>query len=354
MGWLAGYKYRRPYVIPAANVKETNAAWTSFIRIDADAVFGAHIVDAVNFTDFVFTDSDGVAPLSFERKNPVVAAGAFSADYFAGHGVTNATAQTVYAYYGKAGDADHEDADAAWDANYVGVWHLEEAVASGFADSTSNNNDGTGTGVAGQDAGKIGYGVEFDTAADRITCGSGASLDNLTNRTIELWVWPDSGGTGTTFGRALGKNDNAGWIVLMNYSQAKMSYFQKFATGNYEWLFDTTAEWQHLAITYDGDVAGAPVVLRNGVSVALTRTGTASGAQGDDSAGALVIGNRAAGDRTFDGKIDEVTVSNVVRSANWVTMRYTNMNAPATWGAWGAEESFVRIPMYYAKRRRAG
>ena len=49
-------------------------------------------------------------------------------------------------YYGNPSVANQEDVTNVWDANYVGVWHLDETPSDGgtHADSTSNSNTGIG------------------------------------------------------------------------------------------------------------------------------------------------------------------------------------------------------------------
>lgn len=51
------------------------------------------------------------------------------------------------------------------------------------------------------------------------------------------------------------------------------------------------------------------------------------------------IGNRPAGDRSFAGAMDEVRISNYVRSADWIATEYNNQYSPSTFYAVGTEET---------------
>jgi hypothetical protein len=74
----------------------------------------------------------------------------------------------------------------------------------------------------------------------------------------------------------------------------------------------------------------------NGAQVSTAaRTGTVS-----DNNSIVTIGNHDDGvnNRYWNGMIDEVRLSNVARSADWIATDYANQNAPSTFHTLGAEE----------------
>ena len=80
---------------------------------------------------------------------------------------------------------------AVWDANFVGVWHLDESAVGTlfeYRDSSANANHGTGGKDYGayvpvQAGGRIGYGQTFDGVNDFIDVGSSGWFDtNWSNR----------------------------------------------------------------------------------------------------------------------------------------------------------------------------
>jgi len=331
MAHLAGWNFKDTLTIPAALVGAVGAPHLNY-PVPIKCVNSAHIGANAKADggDIRFTAINGTTLLEYEQLSFAVAGGLANGLWFVKVPSVAADAATSFCIqYGNADAVSAASPEDVWDANYVGVWHLEEAVASGFADSTANANNGTGTGVTGQDAGKIGYGVEFDTAADRITCGSGASLDNIRLLTVEAWFLPDTEGIGTSYGSLVNKDASNCWHVSMN-GNTSMRIFQNRATTTGIWTWSVTqGQWQHLALTYSSQsVDSDPVVLVNGSAKTVTETNTPVGDPANDAANSLWIGNSSGTARTWDGKIDEVRISNIIRSAGWLITSYNLENSP--------------------------
>ena len=359
MGWLPGhYKYRKAFTIDKTKIGSgTHSLFTAYVPIADDAGFGAHA--KADGTDVCWTKADGTTLLNFQRRAFAVDGGLATGSWevLLADDISSAANPLVYAYYGDADAADLSDADGAWNSNVVGAWYLGEAAGTGagnYKDASAYGNHGTLTDADADTTsveGKIGNCVDFAGDADYINCGSGASLDNLTERTIEVWGVPDTSGP-STYGRWVGKGDPNGWYLWTNYDILLYGFSQAFADGTNYWRFTSAATgWRHIAITYAGSPTGGLVAYVNGEACDVEKVGTAVGAQVDDSAGSLILGNRVAGDRAFDGKIDEARVHNVIRSAGWILTRYNNESSPGTFVTAGAEEAFVRIPQYYHRMK---
>ena len=68
----------------------------------------------------------------------------------------------------------------------------------------------------------------------------------------------------------------------------------------------------------------------NGSEVAsYSKTQEGEGSRETDAAQNLGIGSFVSGKRTQDGPIDEVRISDVVRSACWIETEYNNQDDPA-------------------------
>src|SRR3990167_2739396 len=68
----------------------------------------------------------------------------------------------------------------------------------------------------------------------------------------------------------------------------------------------STGAWHRINAVYNSDRSGD--VYIDGVIASYTTDTTGATATADDSANNLYIGNRAAGDRCFDGEIDDLRI----------------------------------------------
>jgi hypothetical protein len=188
------------------------------------------------------------------------------------------------------------------DANTAGLWHLDEKSGSGayLLDESTNSNDGTPTGTTFID-GKIGKARLFDDSDDYINVADAASLDITAggNGTVEAWVKPNA-------------NEADNWFVCKssNYClglDASGNFLFTGASAQNDGLgLIKAGQWYHLAVTDNGTTATYYI---NGQAVATDAVNW-----GSTYTNALRIG-RDGGSNYFDGLIDEVRVSNSVRTA---------------------------------------
>jgi len=104
---------------------------------------------------------------------------------------------SIWVWYDKSGESQPDSnaafgSESVWDANYMGVWHLnetvtDEATTGNHSDATSNNNDGT---QDGNDdiAGKVGTAQDF-WVDDYVDIGDISDYDFGAGQdfTISLW-----------------------------------------------------------------------------------------------------------------------------------------------------------------------
>ena len=364
MAWLAGWQFRRKITIDPTRVGAAGAPHAQFpvlVSVAADAQVGAHA--KADGSDVRFTASDGKTLLEYEVNTAYAVAGgnASGSWWVAVPSVSAVVATVIYMYFGNSAAASASVPANVWDANYAGVWHLETAIGT-IADSTGYDNDGAVTGTPSSAAGKIGNGVDFATAGDRINCGSAAVLDNIRTLTIEAWFLPDTKGSGAEYGSLVNKDASNCWHISMNASNTSMRIYQNRATTTGIWTWNVASgEWQHLALTYSSQsVDSDPAVLINGA--AATNFQEASAPVGDpanDAANSLWIGNSSGTLRTWDGIIDEVRISNVIRAAGWLASNYQTQADPGTLAAagfvaWGAEESSLLLRVRANKHGNRG
>jgi len=302
-------------------------------------------VTNANGYDLIFAaDAAGLKPLDFEIEKWDAATGELvawvkipSLDYDDN--------TTIYMLYGNSAvTSSQENITGVWDSNYKGVWHLKETDIDGgsgdIKDSTSNANNGTTGGMDGSDqvAGKVDGSFDFDGVNDNVSVIHDTSINPTGDMTLSAWINPRSFGgidEGHIFGKLTGSYPT--WTgYRFEIGPWGLSGTLGYTAGDHEAVAsgpDTIAlnSWQHVVAT----VSGSNVTLYiNGV-VKTSSTDTLGSTRSNTLD--LQIGTDPAGDRWWDGKIDEARVSNVARSPDWITTEYNNQNAPGSFYSVGAE-----------------
>ena len=242
--------------------------------------------------------------------------------------VPSLTAATeITAYYGWA-FAPAIDSSAVWANGYVGVWHLNESTAPLAESSGVSTPFQEGSVMPGYATnGVIGKAVNFatndsGTTDTRLEAADDDDLDGFEDFTVEYWTYQASFRSGQ-YASILAKRNGSGaeesWMVCQTDStQYPACYIRPNDGGN---RTDMSAgqrpaanQWTHQAYTrvkttgkqiwyFDGDSAAN--VTSGNHSTLLAGTAT------------LKLGGGAY-QNSFPGSIDEVRISNVARSADWV------------------------------------
>ncbi|MFV9676850.1 MAG: LamG domain-containing protein [Methanosarcinales archaeon] len=184
-----------------------------------------------------------------------------------------------------------------WDSCVL--W-LEKAMqGSKWIDQSKYNNNGAMTGAAFKE-----NAIEFDGVDDLVNCGQHSSLNIRDHISVEVLIKPYSLGVGN-YGRIMEKVDS----IYMFMATVNLVRFQLQDSGanNHSILSDVGSipfnEWTHVVGTYDGTTQK---IYTNGVQCVDTDVWTNT--IKDSAAVDLSVGNRAAGDRAFDGPISLVRI----------------------------------------------
>jgi hypothetical protein len=236
-------------------------------------------------------------------------------------------------YVGVPGSAPGQN---VWDADYVFVAHMSQDPTGGagsILDSTSTGANGTPNGtMLAEDlvTGKVGKGLDFDGIDDFIQFSYDASHNITTTLTLESIIRPSTT-LDSSLSSAVGilerqqtplaSQDSYSFIISSNGTLALGSFGSS--------IKGTRATWSsginyYVAGTYNstGLVGGLFV---DGTQEALTLDAydTMAGSTND-----LVVGDISSQDE-FPGIIDEVRISKIVRSSDWISLTSDGFNDDA-------------------------
>ncbi|MFX1249776.1 MAG: DUF2341 domain-containing protein, partial [Promethearchaeota archaeon] len=255
--------------------------------------------------------------------------------------LSNTQDTIISMYYGNPTLSIQENPSVVWDANYRSVWHLNNDPTGIINDSTSNNFDGSSGGSMTQNdlvSAKFATGIDFDGTNDYIAFPDPLNTETMT---ISAWVY-----------LKVAVND---WITVAMRATTDVSWFdwQLYARASdgelsneavYRTLYPSTSEVGSNFVLSIGTwyyVVGQ----HNGTHNLFFIDGTLSEVDQDlntvkDSNRDMWIGGNEVWGEWLQGILDEVRVSNIARSADWITTEYNNQNDSTSFYSTGIKESY--------------
>ncbi len=293
-----------------------------------------------NGYDVRFTAGDGHTLLDYEREcwSEYTSGGDTLVDatfWVKVPTISHTADTTIYIYYGELGAGDAQNLAAVWANGYAGVWHLDESGTAGdYQDSTGNGHDGSTTANdPTQAAGVIGDGQSFNGTSQYIATAASAALCP-TYFTVEAWINTTSSG-GVERAAVATDGNFQGYSLDVNVTSDKAG--TRTTSPSYVPLDSTTSvndgNWHHLVGTDDG------TYLKIYVDGSLENTASVSGAVTPASVPLSIGRFDDYYGQYFAGYIDEVRVSNVARSPEWLSFEYDNISASGNELNWGSEEA---------------
>lgn len=283
-----------------------------------------------------FIAEDGTTVLPFERENDV-AGELFWVRVPVVKAVSN---QGFFFAYFRDSAADDPLPSAVWDADFVGVWHMQGGSTTQVRDSSSYGKHGVPVGFDPSSVvpTPLGYGYHFSGGSIRIPSSTLSDVLALTNNfTLEAWV------------RADADRGDEPWqkIVSRQLGDAQLdAWYIADHVLTREWASTTNAQriqFAHALPPPDVHVAST----RSSSEIAIyvdgqrRRTASVSATPSIDVNDVTIAGEENAADASieeqFFGVIDEVRISRIPRSADW--LRASDMNIKNTLVTHGALES---------------
>jgi RHS repeat-associated protein len=364
-----GYRFERAIVIDHTRVSNSDQVNfpVLFSVTDADlatAANGGHLANS-NGYDIVFSsDPAGVDLLNYEIEQYNPQTGQLVA-WINFPTLSHTTDTAIYAFYGNPNiTTSQQNPGGVWDSNYQAVYHLANVSSGVAADSTSNGNSGTATAVAAAQ-GIIDGAANF--GQDNSTIATNYVQTAVTAYTIEGWInttssyvgiivsdmGNGSSGQSLTFGldgpdgcfgpscgRYVGVPNPTGKLMFADvgdYSFIGVEGQTPLNDGKWHHVVGTWSGGAGSSITsgqfrlfVDGNTVSVPIPIND-----LSDTAPLTGLGGTD------IGS---GWGAYSGLLDEIRISNVVRSPGWIATEYNNQSSPSTFYAFGPESSVEVTP----------
>ncbi len=324
-----GYTYQRTITVSSTLVAPSGTSLSSFpIEVsstlsDMKSVANGGTIQNLSTStvsgitvpdDLIFSTSTTCnATSSWEIEKYVSSTGEIEA-WVNNGALSSSTGLTFYECYANSSITTFQASTTkVWDSNYIGVYHFPSSNGYGLKDSTANNNNlannATSTSVAGQiDGGAAFNGSSYLTATLNIGIGVVNTIEGWLNSTVnnaqDYMAMLEGGAealTGQNNGSSIGADCFFGSAFVCNGSAF------------------TTGQWYQFANTRNGSAASGYIMYINGNPVQVTTR-----ASTDGTSTTLFIGANTSAGSKWNGNLDEIRVSNIVRSQDWIKTGYNN------------------------------
>lgn len=358
--WLSTHSYRMKIAIDSTNVSSNLSNFPLYVTFIDDSIGANARSDGF---DIVFTSSDGTTNLPYDRERFSVSAGTATGFYFVNvTSIVSTDSTWLYLYYGDPDSGDLEDESSAWNGDYEYIQHLEEGYSTAadfYKDETGNSNDGTLTDANTNSSfviAKIDSAIDFNGDADQIIstdasltgpipCKSSGAANDFT---VSAWIYVNDEGSrrpivikqksnpGLSRGFAFMKSGTGGDRLVLEVAKDNSNVTEVESTAD---LSDST--WYYVTGIYDYVTDGTSEIF---LYIDGSNDGSSTTAVGPPQANSvdLQVGGYE-NDSQFAGIIDEVRVSSIVRTANWIKFEYENMNQADHEMVWHAQEKAPQL-----------
>ena len=258
----------------------------------------------------------------------------------AGGGKTN-----FYLYYGNENASSASDPAGTYDGHQVLVYHFGPPKGSP-QDSTHFKSEPTAFNATVNPGSLIGAGASFPGSQTITVPATGAlHLTAAQGFTVSGWVRFSAAESSADVVELSGSGRQlvlgiSGTQAFARYQDGSATPVSVQQTGQL-----TTGDWHHLALTLGG---GQLKLYVDGAQAGQAAT------QAADIVGTLTVGGAADGNSYFTGDMDELEVSDVARSADWIKAAATSQGMMAPLVAYGqdAQKNSGGSPSYFATTLR--
>ncbi|MHA2203288.1 MAG: LamG-like jellyroll fold domain-containing protein, partial [Candidatus Hodarchaeales archaeon] len=251
-------------------------------------------------------------------------------------------------YYGNSSMSSRENPNGVWRKSYKGVWHLSESAGSAL-DSTSHSTAGSVSGTVTRDpSGKIDGTYNFGNNG-QINFGNppDGHLDiGLGSFTVSFWLKIDdtTGNYQIPLYKGATTDSEIGYDFETGMDAAALSF--RISDGT------SVVSTPNIDIDFESWIYLVGVVDRSSNLLFLFENGQPIGS-GTSITGVGNLNNNIPLKAPYsiyelDGSLDEIRISNIAHSADWIATEYSNQYNPLSFLTIGSEESFDTTPPTYS------
>lgn len=296
---------------------------------------GGYVENSSGYDVRFWSDSGLSSALDFELEGNTYNAATGAGVWHVRIPTLSHTSNTIiYMSFGDASISTDGSSTAAWNSNFKGVYHLANGSSLSTADATAtaggNNVGATAT------SGNIDGGGNFVKASSQFIDLNepGAVYSPIT---VSAWInaasFPAGGDANTIFSKGYDGTSTEWALTTNNGGAFGFNSFTNPTTHGVNGVSTlSTSTWYLLTGVYDGTTWR--IYLNGTQDNSAVDSGPASGSN-FVAIGAVWVVNSVR-TQFFDGKIDEVRLSNTNRSASWVTSDYNSQKASSTFITFGS------------------
>ncbi len=229
-----------------------------------------------------------------------------------------------------------------WDSHYKGVWHLNDI---NLEDVTEYDFSGTPYNTPSYSTGTIYNSLQMNGSDEYVQVNNDTNINFAGNITVSAWVNMDTRDRDQKI--AGNQNNSTGGYKFGIYTNNKVEFEIRNSANTPSLNRDVsggttlnTGQWYYLA-GISSDVLDSIKTFVNGVSERPFKKTGILGIASDD----LVIGKEPfLSDYYFDGRFDELRISDKVRSDGWMRTEYNNQVNPSAFYSIGSQISLTELP----------
>jgi biopolymer transport protein ExbB len=310
--WDDKWQYRKKIVFDTtstgADIKENLNDTAVLLRLHtANFNFAGAREDG---SDIRFMSSDDKLPLKFQ-KELYDAANEIALFWVKVPRIMAGSKQDfIWMYYGNKSAAQVQDQGGVYDVNQLLVYHLDEAEGKPRDETAYGNHPSEFSAEMGV-SGVIGAGVSLNGSSDRIVVPRSSSLNFSTGFTFSTWIKISQ--PQNNAGILSWEDQNQSLVIGIDQTKVFARATAGGQTAETEKTLDLPLEsWHHLAVT--AEPSKRMTIYLDGTEMNWVNLPGALPEPASD----LCIGASLKGGGFFSGELDEIQLSKIARSPEWI------------------------------------